>query len=113
MNEDNKGYLLEISNDSNGQKVEKIFLNPKKLYIPDIAVEEITFLIKELESIDIIGNSSLTVSMTNNNNGVSVDKNISSVSELSEPLNLAQIIKDLINIIRGYDIDEESNVCGW
>ncbi|WP_265523898.1 DUF1869 domain-containing protein, partial [Providencia heimbachae] len=83
------------------------------LYIPEIAANEMLLLIQSLENQDAINNAALTVTMTNRNNGISVDKDIASISELSDPLNTTQIIKDLINIIRGYDADEESNVCGW
>ncbi|MGJ3356030.1 DUF1869 domain-containing protein [Providencia sp. Je.9.19] len=113
MSEKNKGYLLEIINRNNNMKAEKVFLSPKKLYIPEIAVSEILLLIEALEIQGEINNTILVIAMTNRNNGVSVDKNVGSISELSDPLTAAQIIKDLINIIRGYDVDEESNVCGW
>ncbi|MEM8437913.1 DUF1869 domain-containing protein, partial [Morganella morganii] len=45
--------------------------------------------------------------------GVSVDKDVDSAAELADAENAAQIVKDLINIIRGYDMDEETNICGW
>lgn len=113
MNEENKGYLLALINDVNKVKAEKVFLNPKKLYIPEIANEEISFLIKELGSKESINGSTFTVTITNQNNGVSVDKEIDSVDALSDPEITSQVIKDLINIVRGYDMDEEINICGW
>jgi hypothetical protein len=51
--------------------------------------------------------------VTNNNNGVSVDKEFASLNELQAPGVAADAIKDLINIVRGYESDEETNVCGW
>lgn len=113
MNEENKGYLLALINDVNEVKVEKVFLNPKKLYIPEIANEEMSLLIRELNNKESINGSTFTVTITNQNNGVSVDKEIDSVDVLSDPERTSQVIKDLINIIRGYDMDEEINICGW
>ncbi|VFS51260.1 Domain of uncharacterised function (DUF1869) [Moellerella wisconsensis] len=51
--------------------------------------------------------------MTNNNNGVSVDRDFESLAALADKETVADTIKDLINIIRGYDDDDENNVCGW
>ena len=113
MNEENKGYLLALINDVNKVKAEKVFLNPKKLYIPEIANEEVSLLIRELDNKESINGSTFTVTITNQNNGVSVDKEIDSVDVLSDPERTSQVIKDLINIIRGYDMDEEINICGW
>lgn len=53
------------------------------------------------------------LTVTNNNNGVSVDKTFSSLAALRDPLTAADAVKDLINIVRGYESDEETNVCGW
>lgn len=113
MNDENKGFLLELINESNGLKAKKLFLNPKKLYIPEIAAEEIALLVSELDSKEKINDAALMVTMTNKNNGVSVDKDVDSAAELADAENAAQIVKDLINIIRGYDMDEETNICGW
>ena len=30
-----------------------------------------------------------------------------------DPQTAADAVKDLINIVRGYESDEETNVCGW
>ncbi|MGJ7066417.1 DUF1869 domain-containing protein [Morganella morganii] len=113
MNDENKGFLLTLSNERNHLTAEKRFLNPKKLYIPEIATEEIALLVSELDGKEKINDSALMVTMTNSNNGVSVDKDVDSAAALADPGNAAQIVKDLINIIRGYDMDEETNICGW
>lgn len=113
MNDENKGFLLTLSNERNHLTAEKRFLNPKKLYIPEIAAEEIALLVSELDGKEKINDSALMVTMTNSNNGVSVDKDVDSAAALADPENAAQIVKDLINIIRGYDMDEETNICGW
>ncbi|MEX4928087.1 DUF1869 domain-containing protein, partial [Klebsiella pneumoniae] len=42
-----------------------------------------------------------------------VDKTFSSLAALRDPLTAADAVKDLINIVRGYESDEETNVCGW
>ncbi|MEZ2635668.1 DUF1869 domain-containing protein [Morganella morganii] len=113
MNDENKGFLLTLSNERNHLTAEKRFLNPKKLYIPEIAAEEIALLVSELDGKEKINDAALMVTMTNSNNGVSVDKDVDSAAALTDPENAAQIVKDLINIIRGYDMDEETNICGW
>lgn len=51
--------------------------------------------------------------MTNNNNGVSVDSEFATLAGLQDPQTAADAVKDLINIVRGYESDEETNVCGW
>ncbi|OAT20422.1 hypothetical protein M979_0918 [Buttiauxella noackiae ATCC 51607] len=51
--------------------------------------------------------------MTNNNNGVSVDKDFSTLDEMAAPATAAEMVKELINIVRGYDEDDDHNVCGW
>lgn len=53
------------------------------------------------------------MTVTNNNNGVSVDSEFASLAELQDPQTAADAVKDLINIVRGYESDEETNVCGW
>lgn len=113
MKDENKGFLLTLSNERNHLTAEKRFLNPKKLYIPEIAAEEIALLVSELDGKEKINDAALMVTMTNSNNGVSVDKDVDSAAALADPENAAQIVKDLINIIRGYDMDEETNICGW
>ncbi|MEM8184025.1 DUF1869 domain-containing protein [Morganella morganii subsp. sibonii] len=113
MNDENKGFLLTLSNERNHLTAEKRFLNPKKLYIPEIAAEEIALLVSELDGKEKINDAALMVTMTNSNNGVSVDKDVDSAAALADPENAAQIVKDLINIIHGYDMDEETNICGW
>ncbi len=74
MNDENKGFLLTLSNERNHLTAEKRFLNPKKLYIPEIAAEEIALLVSELDGKEKINDAVLMVTMTNSNNGVSVDK---------------------------------------
>ncbi len=52
------------------------------------------------------------LTVTNNNNGVSVDKSFPRW-RAARPLTAADAVKELINIVRGYESDEETNVCGW
>ncbi|CDL08048.1 FIG00731334: hypothetical protein [Klebsiella pneumoniae IS43] len=89
----------------------KIFLKPMVLYIPQQAVEAVNDLLSKLPDDREEGEFLLTV--TNNNNGVSVDKTFSSLAALRDPLTAADAVKDLINIVRGYESDEETNICGW
>lgn len=50
--------------------------------------------------------------LTNKNNGVSVDQECY-LTDLLDADTSSLMVKDLINIVRGYDMDEETNVCGW
>lgn len=111
MTSKNKGYTLALENGRLHQKQEKIFLKPMVLYIPQQAVEAVNDLLSKLPDDREEGEFLLTV--TNNNNGVSVDKTFSSLAALRDPLTAADAVKDLINIVRGYESDEETNVCGW
>ncbi|MDU2765527.1 MAG: DUF1869 domain-containing protein [Klebsiella pneumoniae] len=111
MTSENKGYTLPLENGRLHQKQEKIFLKPMVLYIPQQAVEAVNDLLSKLPDDREEGEFLLTV--TNNNNGVSVDKTFSSLAALRDPLTAADAVKDLINIVRGYESDEETNVCGW
>ena len=107
----NKGYSLALTNSSNNETEDKVYLKPMALYVPDVAVETVSALISGLSATN--ENTELVLTVTNNNNGISVDKNFSSLSELQDPLTAADSVKDLINIVRGYESDEETNVCGW
>ena len=111
MTNENKGYALALENCQLHQKREKIFLKPMALYIPQQAVEAVNSLLNDLPGGNEQGEWVLTV--TNNNNGVSVDKTFSSRTALGDPSTAADAVKDLINIVRGYESDEETNVCGW
>ena len=111
MNSENKGYTLAVENGRLQRKQEKIFLKPMVLYIPQQAVEAVNGLLSDLPDDNLEGEFVLTV--TNNNNGVSVDKSFSSLAALRDPLAAADAVKELINIVRGYASDEETNVCGW
>ena len=111
MNSENKGYTLAVENGRLQRKQGKIFLKPMVLYIPQQAVEAVNGLLSDLPDDNLEGEFVLTV--TNNNNGVSVDKSFSSLAALRDPLTAADAVKELINIVRGYESDEETNVCGW
>lgn len=54
-----------------------------------------------------------TVTVTNNSNGVSVDYETETPTELLVPDIAADVVKDLINTVRAYDTENEHNVCGW
>lgn len=109
MTTENKGYSLAVSHSGKHEMKEKIWLKPMSLYVPDVAVEAVA----ELTSGFGENNSEYVLTVTNNNNGVSVDKEFSSLDALKDPLNAADSVKELINIVRGYESDEETNVCGW
>ncbi|EIY5145239.1 DUF1869 domain-containing protein [Klebsiella quasipneumoniae] len=111
MNSENKGYTLAVENGRLQRKQEKIFLKPMALYIPQQAVEAVNGLLSDLPDDNLEGEFVLTV--INNNNGVSVDKSFSSLAALRDPLTAADAVKELINIVRVYESDEETNVCGW
>lgn len=112
MENENKGYLLELINTHGKEKSQKIFLNPKILYIPEVATKEVLLLVNELKNKVNIDSQELTLVLTNKNNGVSVDKD-SFLADLLDADISSLMVKDLINIVRGYDMDEETNVCGW
>lgn len=112
MDTENKGYSLSVSHRESGKTEQKVYLKPMSLYLPDIANQAVSELVAKLNfPLDKDGEYALTV--TNNNNGVSVDKDFTRLSELTDPLIVADAVKDLINIVRGYESDEETNVCGW
>ena len=79
------------------------------LHIPQQAVEAVNDLLSKLPD--------------DRERGVSVDGHIITASRLikpfprwrrqRDPLTAADAVKDLINIVRGYESDEETNVCGW
>ncbi|MEW7315212.1 DUF1869 domain-containing protein [Buttiauxella gaviniae] len=112
MTAENKGYSIALTQCESKQTAEVIHLKPMALYIPDNAVGVIKRLVNELADAQT-NSKGFTLTVTNKNNGVSVDKHFSSLSELEDPMVSADALKDLINIIRGYDTDEDNNVCGW
>ncbi|WP_434669669.1 DUF1869 domain-containing protein [Klebsiella sp. B345] len=112
MNSDNRGYSLAVVNGNNNDRQEKVYLKPMALYIPAMAEQALAELVAPLSS-DNVQRKGFIVSVTNNNNGVSVDKEFASLDELQVPGAAADAVKDLINIVRGYESDEETNVCGW
>lgn len=112
MNSENKGYALAVINGNNKEKKEKVYLKPMALYVPDIAAQAVSELISTL-STDNAGEKGFILTVTNNNNGVSVDSEFATLAGLRDPQTTADAVKDLINIVRGYESDEETNVCGW
>lgn len=54
-----------------------------------------------------------TVTVTNNNNGVSADFETEIPLSLLMPDVAADVLKNLVNIVRGYDTEDETEVCGW
>lgn len=112
MTIENKGYSLILSDRSNNRTKEKLYLKPMSLYVPAIAEQAVGELILSLVGTDK-NNSKYVLTVTNNNNGVSVDKDFSSIEELKYPHIAADSVKELINIVRGYESDEDTNVCGW
>jgi hypothetical protein len=112
MTTENRGYSLAVTNSSNNETEDKVYLKPMSLYVPDLAVQAVTELVSGLSAAKENADE-FVLTVTNNNNGISVDKNFASLSELQDPLNAADSVKDLINIVRGYESDEETNVCGW
>ncbi|MCS3432717.1 DUF1869 domain-containing protein [Klebsiella sp. BIGb0407] len=112
MESENKGYVLSILNCSSKIKREKIYLKPMAFYVPDVAASAVSDLINDLPGIGI-GDKHFILTVTNKNNGVSVDKEFDSLAELNDPAIAADAVKNLVNIVRGYDSDEETNVCGW
>ncbi len=109
---ENKGYAIALSNESSQHSAEKTYLKPMALYIPDIATGLVIELVNNLDDTSNNGDG-FTLTVTNKNNGVSVDSHFSTLDDLKNPATSADAVKDLVNIVRGYDSDEETNVCGW
>ena len=60
-----------------------------------------------------MGKATYTVTVTNNSNGVSVDYETQAPMELLIPDVAADVVQDLVNTVRGYDTENEHDVCGW
>ena len=60
-----------------------------------------------------MGKATYTVTVTNNSTGVSVDYETQAPMELLIPDVAADVVKDLVNTVRGYDTENEHDVCGW
>ncbi|MBA0217421.1 DUF1869 domain-containing protein [Pectobacterium brasiliense] len=112
MTSENKGYSLTLLNRENNEKAEKVYLKPMAFYVPDFAAGAVVELLNELPSAND-NKKGFLLTVTNNNNGVSVDKDLATVEELKDKLISAEAVKELVNIVRGYDADEDTNVCGW
>ncbi|WP_435929400.1 DUF1869 domain-containing protein [Dryocola sp. BD613] len=113
--EENKGYTLAVMNRKSGTVAEKVYLKPMALYVPSVAVAAVAALAESIEPSDdcTVCDTGYALTVTNNNNGVSVDKDFTTLAQLAQPATAADAVKELINIVRGYDDDEEHNVCGW
>lgn len=112
MTTENKGYALAVSDRSSNDTNEKIYLKPMSLYVPEIAIDAVSQLLTGLSSATN-NDKGFVLTVTNKNNGVSVDNEFDSLQEMKDPLIVADAVKDLVNIVRGYESDEETNVCGW
>ncbi len=113
--EENKGYTLAVMNRKTGTVAEKVYLKPMALYVPSVAVAAVAGLTESIGPSDdcTVCDTGYALTVTNNNNGVSVDKDFTTLAQLTEPAAAADAVKELINIVRGYDEDDEHNVCGW
>ncbi|KGA24574.1 DUF1869 domain-containing protein [Pectobacterium brasiliense] len=112
MTSENKGYSLTLLNRENNEKKEKVYLKPMAFYVPDFAAGAVVELLNELPSTGE-NKKGFLLTVTNNNNGVSVDKDLATIEELKDKTISAEAVKELVNIVRGYDADEDTNVCGW
>lgn len=106
---ENKGYTLGLKNRETGQDVSKVYMKPMALYVPAVAAAAVATLARTLGG----AQGSVVLTVTNNNNGVSVDKDFATLEDAADETNAADAVKALINIVRGYDEDDEHNVCGW
>ena len=112
MTTENLGYSVAVTNRSSSETHEKIWLKPMDPYVPDVAVGAVNELVAQLAD-KSESEKGFVLTVTNNNNGVSVDKDKLTLANLNDPTFAADAVKDLINIVRGYESDEETNVCGW
>jgi hypothetical protein len=60
-----------------------------------------------------MGKATYTVTVTNNSNVVSVDDETQAPTALMTRDVAADVVKDLVNTVRSYDIENEHDVCGW
>lgn len=112
MESENKGYTLAVARSASKETHQKVYMKPMALYVPDVAKAAVDELIEQFSN-EGDAEQKYTLTITNNNNGVSVDKDFDNLSALKAPLTGPDAVKELINIVRGYDSDEEVNVCGW
>lgn len=112
MTMENRGYSLAVTHGSSSATAVKVYLKPMSLYVPAIAHAAVAELINTLAD-KSESEKGFTLTVTNNNNGVSADKDFSRLAQLEDATTAADTVKDLINIVRGYESDEETNVCGW
>ncbi|MBF7997462.1 DUF1869 domain-containing protein [Rahnella laticis] len=108
MTAENAGYTLSIADKKTNAVAEKVYKKPMSLYVPSVANASVVELVA-----CILPSETCTLTMTNNNNGVSVDKSFETQALLKFPPMAAEAVKDLINIVRGYDEEDDQNVCGW
>lgn len=73
MTVENKDYSLILSDSSSKRAEEKLYLKPMSLYVPAIAEQAVEELISNLVGTDK-NSGKYVLTVTNNNNGVSVDK---------------------------------------
>lgn len=81
------------------------------LYILQQVVEVVNDLLSKL--LDDREEGEFLLMVINNNNGVLVDKIFFLLVVLCDLFIVVDVVKDLINIVCGYEFDEEINVCGW
>ncbi|MBJ3814589.1 DUF1869 domain-containing protein [Shimwellia pseudoproteus] len=112
MTSENQGYALAITNNRTHQVSENIYLKPMALLIPQQAMAAVNALLAVLTP-ESRNDDGVVMTVTNKNNGVSVDKDFTHLSQLNDPTVGADSVKDLINIVRGYESEEDANVCGW
>ncbi len=109
---ENKGYTLAVLNRKTTRSAQKVYLKPMALYVPSVAAAAVNALIENLGASEG-SDERCALTVTNNNNGVSVDKDFASFADLTDETTAADAVKELINIVRGYDDDGDHNVCGW
>ncbi|MDY0970003.1 DUF1869 domain-containing protein [Siccibacter turicensis] len=106
---ENKGYTLGLKNRETGQDASKVYMKPMALYVPAVAAAAVVALVDTLGRAE----ARYVLTVTNNNNGVSVDKEFPELADVVDETGAADAVKELINIVRGYDEDDDHNVCGW
>lgn len=93
MNNANRGYSLAVTNGNKNDRQENVYLKPMALYIPAMAEPALAELVVSLSSDNTQGKG-VTLSVTNNN-GVSADKELSSLNELQASGAAADVVEDL------------------
>lgn len=102
MKKNKKGYELKIISGSGAGKVVKNSFDLQELYVYDT----VKYISNELTT-NLNNKNDVMLSITNNSNGISVVRDYPSPARLNDVNHLVNEIKEIVNIILGYEEGEE------